>query len=259
MRSRGAEATNCDTIIRFFGPDTPVTEIDRQAVVNFIGFLRNPSTGRRRPSDRPLRPATINRKLSTLRGVLKACVHWGELPALPRDLPAKLKGERSRQFVFSEAQELAFVEAARGWDSLPDPKPHGRPRVRDGAVNAELFTFLIETGLRLGEALKLRWDDISLDRRYAGVGLRSDFPVKTARSARRVPLTARCLQLLERLVARGQEGPFAGLNKRRAQETFAYAKKVVGLTDRDCVVHAFRHTCATRLLEVTGDIALVSR
>jgi integrase len=31
----------------------------------------------------------------------------------------------------------------------------------------------------------------------------------------------------------------------------------VGITEKDCVIHSLRHTCATRLLEVVGDIKLV--
>ncbi len=55
-----------------------------------------------------------------------------------------LKGERSRDFVLSQQQERLYLEAA----SQP---------LRDVAI------LLLETGLRLSEALALKWTDIELD------------------------------------------------------------------------------------------------
>jgi integrase len=55
-----------------------------------------------------------------------------------------LKGERSRDFVLSHQLERIYLESA--------PQP-----LRDIAV------LLLETGLRLGEALAIKWSDIELD------------------------------------------------------------------------------------------------
>src|SRR5205814_10073906 len=55
-----------------------------------------------------------------------------------------LKGERNRDFVFSHQQQKIYLEAA--------PQP-----LKDVAI------LLLETGLRLGEALALKWTDIELD------------------------------------------------------------------------------------------------
>lgn len=78
---------------------------------------------------------------------------------------------------------------------------------------------------------------------------------------RTTPLTARVLALLDRRRAKAPKsstGPFDKLTPRRAQHIFTFGKQRTSLASvEDAVIHSFRHTCATRLLELTGDIKLV--
>jgi len=58
--------------------------------------------------------------------------------------------------------------------------------------------------------------------------------------------------------ASGSLGPFAILTKTRANKLWNRALKGTHLeTEPECVPHALRHTCATRMLGMTGDIKLV--
>jgi predicted Zn-ribbon and HTH transcriptional regulator len=86
--------------------------------------------------------ATINRELATLGRILYLAHDWNEIAAVPRI--KMLKGERSRNFVLSHKMEKVNLAAA--------PQP-----LRDVAA------LLLETGLRLGEALALKWTDIEID------------------------------------------------------------------------------------------------
>lgn len=52
-------------------------------------------------------------------------------------------------------------------------------------------------------------------------------------------------------------GPFSTITNWRAGHAWKKAKKHAGITERECVIHSLRHTCATRLLETVGDIKLV--
>jgi integrase len=69
-----------------------------------------------------------------------------------------------------------------------------------------LFELALRTGLRKGELLGLRWEDLDLDRGTAAVrrtlqrtstGGLTTLPTKTRSSKRRIALPARCLQSLK--------------------------------------------------------------
>lgn len=120
--------------------------------------------------------ATINRELATLRRILYLAHDWNEIAAVPRI--KMLKGERSREFVLSHQQEQIYLEAA--------PQP-----LRDVA------RLLLETGLRLGEALALKWSDIELD---AANGKKLGYLFvregKSKNARRHVSLTPRAQEML---------------------------------------------------------------
>jgi integrase len=87
-------------------------------------------------------PGTVNRQLATLRRALRLAHEWRVLDRLPRI--RLLPGEKNREFVLSREQESNYLNAA--------PQP-----LRDAALQ------ILDTGLRVGEAVGLRWDDIHLD------------------------------------------------------------------------------------------------
>lgn len=64
-------------------------------------------------------------------------------------------------------------------------------------------------------------------------------------------MTTTLRHLIEGLKKRGdsKQGPFADLKYSRANLLWVKARKSVGITDKDCVIHCTRHTCASRLLE----------
>lgn len=109
-----------------------------------------------------------------------------------------------------------------------------------------LWTVLAYTGLRRGEALALRWEDIDLDR--AVLTVRRG---KTARARRQVPLVPQAVQALSRLPRTGpQPFPYDGRNTLRA---FHRDRPRDGLT-----IHGLRHGVATRLLEAGTPVHVVS-
>ncbi len=91
-----------------------------------------------------LSPSTINCGLRTLRRALNLAVEWGKLNRKPKLSLAK--GERQRERVVSDAEMRAYLDACRQpW--------------RDVA------TLLYGTAMRPGEAYKLRWEHVLLNRR----------------------------------------------------------------------------------------------
>jgi integrase len=139
----------------------------------------------------------------------------------------------------------------------------GRIRYLDRAEEALLFSrirersedcwrlcvFLVDTGARLGEALRLRWPDID--------GRRATFWVTKSGRSRSVPLTQRARDALAVREARSK-GPFCHIAPHRFRAIWNDAKAEMGLSgDKDLVPHVLRHTCATRLVKGGIDIRRV--
>lgn len=171
--------------------------------------------------------ATINRELATLRRILYLAHDWNEIAAVPRI--KMLKGERRRDFVFTRQQEKVYLAAA--------PQP-----LRDVAL------LLVETGLRLGEALPLKWTDIELD---AANGKRLGYLFvrdgKSKNARRHVSLTLRVQgMLVNRSLESKSEYVFANdRGKPYVVTSLDHLHKKLRddlQLPNDCVIHSLRHT-----------------
>ena len=128
---------------------------------------------------RGLAPQTVQHVHTVLHQALKQAVVWGILPRNPCDGAARPRVERREMETLSEDQVKQLFASTRG--------------DRDHA----LWVLLASTGLRLGEALGLKWEDFSPDfrrlqvrralQRQAGKGLVFVEP-KSARSRRVIEL-----------------------------------------------------------------------
>jgi integrase len=188
--------------------------------------------------------ATINRELATLRRILYLAHDWNEIGAVPRI--KMLRGERSREFVLSHEQEKVYLLAA--------PQP-----LRDVAI------LLLETGLRLGEALALKWSDIELD---AANGKKLGYLFvregKSKNARRHVSLTQRAQELL---VNRSLESKSEYVFANHAGDPYLvtsldhfHAKLRVDLQlPKDCVIHSLRHTFLTRFGEAGADAFTIKK
>ena len=168
--------------------------------------------------------ATVNRHLAALRVVLRTRADLGG-PAAPA-LPGRREPE-SRQRVFSDA-ELGRLAGGIG---------------QDNPAAGRLVTFLAETGLRLGEALALRWSDFGPDM----------VTVRRAKGGRPrvVPLTRPALDALGCWDPEHSQGRvWEGLTESTFRRLWQRTRESMGLLeDPEAVPHALRHTCATRLGE----------
>ncbi len=196
-------------------------------------------------------PATVNRELATLRRILRLAHEWRLLNRVP--VIRLLSGERIREFVLSPKQEELYLTAC--------PQP-----LHDIAV------LMLETGLRIGEALNLEWPDVTLKplhgSRFGFLRVREG----KSKSARRVvPLTDRTLAMLKPRAA-NPNGPFVFGNRdgRRYVSTSinhlhrkAFAPKQDGksrqLFPGEFVLHSLRHTMLTRLGEAGVDAFTIMR
>ncbi|MGB7761389.1 MAG: site-specific integrase, partial [Bryobacteraceae bacterium] len=177
-------------------------------------------------------PATVNRQLATLRRALRLAHEWKVIDRLPRI--RLLQGERTREFVLSRDQEPVYLNAT------PEPLK-------------DLALLMLDTGLRDGEALALKWPDLHLKPApTAKFGYLQVWKGKSAKARRTVSLTAR---VREMLTGRSKESssefvfPGRGGNPILVTSLDHQHAKVRDLLKmpEDFVVHSLRHTMLTRL------------
>lgn len=133
--------------------------------------------------------------------------------------------------------------------------------------------FMIETGIRSGELLALKWKDIQVDRSRmhvhativvpscTGKATYQDSP-KTKSSNRIVPLTPRAKAVLNMLKKdRQNEWVFEGKNGRYSYKQLMYqTKKLCRVTDVPYYgEHVFRHTFATNCYYKGVDVKILSK
>lgn len=181
---------------------------------------------------------TINRKLSLLQAMLKeACYRWKVIHEIPKFRRLKEPRGRIRVITHEEEQTMDAMLRERGEEDM-----------------ADLVLFLIDTGCRLGEALRLRWRDVNWSQE-------AGFIWQTKNDAPRVVvLTKRVLAMLKARQNKGLEAPFAGLSKNHISYVWAKAREEMGLVDdTEFTIHALRHTCATRLVNAGVPLYTVQR
>lgn len=119
-------------------------------------------------------PKTINGTLVPLREMLSHAVDWGYLETSPAAMVKPLRREPTEREILSPDELALVLEAAEGQYAL-------------------LFRMAALLGLRRGELLGLRWDDLELDRRRLHVRqtyTNTGFGSPKSRAGRRVvPLT----------------------------------------------------------------------
>jgi len=240
---------NCRVVCLYLGEDTPLNSITQTDVDDLVDRMEADGYA----------PSTINRKLQALLAMLKREADAERFTApMPKYTPASER-DRARQYTFTLEDEALVLSRVLAWDTLPDAQTTGRLRKRDAHHYHDLFVFLADVGCRLSQAINVRWSDI--ERRDGHTHLRFwRAGEQKGGHIRTIPCTRRVVEILERRrrTCMAHPGPFAMLTKTRANKLWNRALKGTHLeTEKECVPHALRHTCATRMLGMTGDIKLV--
>ena len=179
--------------------------------------------------------STVNRILSVATTVLKRTnesgLHSVELPHFKR----QKEGEgRLVWFSKDQVEKMAFhATDVFGREDL-----------------SEAIIFAAFTGLRQAEMLKLKPEDIDLDKGIIYVGGKPKNTTKTG-NCRMVPIHSKVLPILEnRLNNRRRIFGDDWLNKDQLYRAFRKVRKYCGISE-DYVWHSLRHSCGTFLGEVT--------
>ena len=79
------------------------------------------------------------------------------------------------------------------------------------------------------------------------------------RRPRTIPLTQRAVKAVRFFTGRWDQGPFAGIDYWEARAGWDRARVRLGDAFKDVVLHTFRHTCASRLVQAGVDIVRVQK
>lgn len=185
-----------------------------------------------------VKPATINREIVFLRSVLNKAREWGIIRGdLPRFKLFRVDNVRVRYLDGPEAEKLV--------QACPEP-------LRSVVLVA------LNTGMRRGELLRLRWQDVNFSERFATVR-----ETKGKRN-RHLPINRPALEVFEQL-HRGKSGEYVfpgnspGSHLSESYVTHWFRRVVMKAGIENFRFHDLRHTCASWLVMSGVDLATVQQ
>lgn len=215
-------------IIPFFGEKTPLKNITRAKIEDYRAE-RLKTVGNR----------TTNIEVQVLMTLLRHAVERDELEVrfLPR---IKKLEEPSGRVRFLSQEEIQLIRGAA---------------IKHGPQMAAYVHLMLYAGLRSGEALNLRWEDIDFQQKALHVTSRAEWTTKTKRG-RTIPL---CLELFEFLSDRLKSVSDDAVLIVGGEETTPYMLKrhfnrvvrSAGLSvdgENKVTAHILRHTFASHLV-----------
>lgn len=206
--------------------DIPISKIDEDVIKRLIKKLEGSG----------IKGATVNRYLAAIKTLLRHHRQpWEHI---------KLKKEnKGRIRVISRKEESTVVNLLRNTEH--NSRRHYFPEV------ADLVEVLVDTGCRLSEVLDLRYDDINFETNLISIWInKGDRP-------RSIPMTVRVGAIMKHRKGNGASKPFT-VNKDKAETAWDWARKEMDFSDDpEFVLHALRHTTATRLIDKGIDLYTV--
>lgn len=192
-----------------------------------------------------VKPATVNRELEVLRQLFYLAKRWKKFFG---DNPVSESG--LLKVYYDEFRTLSFEEEVR---LLRECSEYLKP----------IIITALNTGMRKGEILSLRWDDVDLDNNLITVR----HTVSKSKKSRKIPMASGFRKLLlEQKILTGKSGyvfltptgqPYSPKNPSALKRTFGTALKNVRI--ENFRFHDLRHTAATRMLESGANIVAVSK
>jgi len=194
-------------------------------------------------------------------------------PCLGVVLPSQ--SERTRQVTSLSAEEVEILKR-----EISKTTSTGSPVYLYG----QAYLLILNTGLRMGEALSLRWEDVDFENRLitvnknsvmakkrdddgntvGGYEFKTQNSTKTSSGMRTIPINRSAEDALLKL-KKSSDSPFVIANKNGKQvlpanfeRSFRSILENAGIKS-DCTIHTLRHTFASLLFAKGVDVKIVSR
>ena len=228
-----------DVIRRYLEGITPTKRGHAQEVIRLNSMLRHRIAALSMSNLSPLAMAeyrderlrtcqanTVIRDLAVLSSIINhARNEWGFAIQNPVEMIRKPTMPPGRDRVLSAAEEEVLMAELM-------------PRGRRNPLMYPIVVIALETAMRRGEILRLRWEHVHLERRVAFLPL-----TKNGRS-RYVPLSSRAVDVLRGMQSL-PEGPVFPISMCAMQASFTKAVKRAKMPDFH--FHDLRHTAASRM------------
>lgn len=246
--------------------NVPLDKLNGGMVQNFYNLLSDTWTDTKGKTHQPIASSSIGKVHKLLAAAYKKAVQLRIIGLNPMDTveSPKVKYREMNTFTWREIGRIF-----KAIDKLSANKHNTRQRY-DFRL---LFTLLLETGMRAGEVLALRWEDVNFSKREIHIHAtkvkdKQEFTEgKTKAANRYAPIISD--KLLSKLKAyRDRDGitriqgyifENATGGAMEYRRIVAYWNHICKLTGIKKNVHTFRHTFATYLLEKQIPVAETSR
>ena len=223
-----------EKIIEMLGKGMLVTEVNDSHIEHLVDTLEN----------RGFAPATINRYMSSISKMLRYANQRQSIYHLDRMPHIEWQDEsgNGRERYLEPMEEKEMIKLLTEWNLVD---------------YLEFYLFLMDSGIRLGEALSIKKLMIhNVDGHFV-----VNLPAKVTKNntARGVPLTERAKLIVEKLLEKAvgrNDLVFSHLKYWTCENTWRRLRKAMNLEDdKEFVIHSLRHTCATRMAQ-SGKVEL---
>jgi integrase len=180
-------------------------------------------------------PVTVNVELRTLRTAFNVAVRWELIDKNP----------------FSKVQMASVPEAPPSYFTKEDFQKLLAMIAEEWLRDIVIFTVL--TGLRRGEVVNLRWDQVNFDRKLIHIRSSPNFQTKTGKN-RVVPLNEAAFQILSRRKREETSDYVFSINREPISGSWVSHRFLeclvdAGLGDTNLHFHSLRHTFASWLVQ----------
>ena len=223
-----------EKVIEMLGRGMLVTEVNDTHIEHLVDTLE----------DRGFAPSTINRYMSSISKMLRYANQRQSIYHLDRMPHIEWQDESNngRERYLEPIEEKEMIKTLTEWNMVD---------------YLEFYLFLMDSGMRLGEALSIKKLMIhNVDGHYV-VNLPNG--VTKNNMPRGVPLTERAKLIVEKLLKKAvgrNDLIFSHLKYWTCENTWRRLRKAMNLQDdKEFVIHCLRHTCATRMAQ-SGQVEL---
>jgi len=236
IRTGNQVRARMEVVFSVLGKDTLLSAIDDSGIKRVVAHLRGLG----------LEESTVNRYRAHLKTLLiTAYRKWKAIPGVPYIQITNEPNGRLR--FFSHDEETAILDLLRA----------GTPQRAQRVISwnpypeaADLFTVLVDTGMRLMEAVSMESRDVNMATNLIHIWKnKADKP-------RSVPMTDRVRAIVGARL--GRERIFLFTDQKQINRVWRMLRKALPWL-ADAVPHTFRHTTASRLVQNGVDLYVVQK